>query len=102
MPDGVSMRVVWIAAGAELPLDSAEWSDSLAVVEAGDIELECNRGSCRCFGAGSVLFLGGGDLRLARNTGEETVLLSVVSRPDPSPDPAGSTRHATPNSPTPS
>ena len=99
MPPGVSMRVVSIAAGAELPFDSSEWSDSLVVVEAGDVELECIRGICRSFATGSVLFLGGGDLRLARNAGEETVLLSVVARPHSLPAAMRAAAHSTPDRP---
>ena len=81
-PAGMDLRVVTIPAHSQLVYDPGEWAGALVVVEEGEIELECCRGTSTCFGAGSVLFFDGLELRAVRNSGAETVQLSAVSRVD--------------------
>jgi hypothetical protein len=94
--DEFRVRRIIMAPGAEREYDEAEWRDALVVVEAGDVELECNGGSRRGFGRGDVLWLIGLPLRALRNRGAvPTVLLAVSrlgsARTDPS-DPEEMTR----------
>jgi hypothetical protein len=79
MPPGFAARITSIPLGAELEVEPSEWINALVIVEAGEVELECNRGGREAFGPGSM-FCGWDGLRRVRNTGEDTVLLSVVSR----------------------
>ncbi|MBA2533395.1 MAG: hypothetical protein H0V21_00120 [Rubrobacter sp.] len=53
---------------------------ALVVVERGEIELECERGTRRRFGRGSVLWVSGLPLRALRNSGRGPALLVAVSR----------------------
>jgi hypothetical protein len=94
--DEFRVRRIVMAPGAEREYDEAEWRDALVVVEAGDVELECNGGSRRGFRRGDVLWLIGLPLRALRNRGAvPTVLLAVsrlgAARTDPS-DPEEITR----------
>ncbi len=84
-PHAVVVRAVSVPAGAELAFDPGEWRNALVIVEAGEIELVCDSGARQRFGIGSVLFFGVRGLRLARNPGNETAVLSAVWRRDDDP-----------------
>ncbi|MGH3565948.1 MAG: hypothetical protein ACRDRH_07925 [Pseudonocardia sp.] len=77
---GFVIRIVTIAPGSSRAYDDAEWLDTVAVVESGEVELECLAGDRRRFGRGAVLWLTGLGLRTLHNRGEETVVLAALSR----------------------
>jgi hypothetical protein len=80
LPSRFRLRAVTLAPASSRPFRAEEWNDALVVVERGEVELECNAGVRRRFGAGAVMWLQGMDLRTLHNpTGEPTVL-SAVSR----------------------
>jgi hypothetical protein len=79
-PAGMDLRVVSIPAHSQLVYEAVEWAGALVIVEAGEIEVECRRGTSACFAAGSVLFFDGLGLRAVRNRCGKTVLLCAVSR----------------------
>jgi len=61
--------------------DSAEWKDSLVIVQQGSLELETTRGVCHTYRTGSVLCLAELPLQLLRNPGSlQTVLLAISRR----------------------
>jgi hypothetical protein len=80
LPQGFAARHIAIDSGCERRYDPTEWSDSLVVVEAGDLELECVGGTCARFDRGAVLFLDSLPLKTLRNCGGEPVLLIAVLR----------------------
>jgi quercetin dioxygenase-like cupin family protein len=83
IPAAFTARRVVVAAGAVRPYEEAEWLDAIVVVERGEIELECSRGSCRRFRRGDVLWLAGLPLRALHNCGRENAVLLAVSRRAP-------------------
>jgi quercetin dioxygenase-like cupin family protein len=80
LPPEWELRVVSVAPGGQRPYDENEWRDALVVVESGEIELECSAGGRRRFGAGSILWLFGLELRTLHNRGDEPALVVAVSR----------------------
>jgi hypothetical protein len=80
LPDWLTVRLVSIPAHSEMPYEPFRWSGALVVVEAGEIELECARGTSARFGAGAVLFFDGLGLRAVRNDTAEPALLAVAAR----------------------
>jgi hypothetical protein len=80
LPHGFAARHVAIDPGCERPYEPSEWNDSLVVLEAGDLELECIGGTRAHFDSGAVLFLDSLPLKTLRNCGRESVLLIAVSR----------------------
>ena len=75
-----ALVAVTIPPGARRPYDADEWRDTLVLVQAGEIELECTRGGHRRFGPGALLPLGSLSLRALYNPGLEPVRLTAVSR----------------------
>jgi hypothetical protein len=73
-------REIRIAPRTERPFNAREWMDALVIVKAGVLELESLHGARRCFGLGSTLFLSGLRLRVLRNPGPITTVLSAATR----------------------
>jgi quercetin dioxygenase-like cupin family protein len=80
VPPRFRLRGVTLAPGSSRPFREEEWDDALVVVERGELELECNAGGRRRFGAGAVMWLQGMNLRTLHNPGAEATVLSAVSR----------------------
>jgi hypothetical protein len=80
LPPAFERRVVAVASGGERVYDDAEWRDAIAVVERGEIELECSWGMRLRFRRGDVLWLIGLPLRALHNPGREPAVLVAVSR----------------------
>jgi hypothetical protein len=77
------VKVIVVPPGSEWAYAETEWRDSLVVVESGTIELETIRGIRRRFAVGDVLHLAGLRLRLIRNAGDLSAILSAASRRRP-------------------
>lgn len=73
-------RVVELAPADALRFEPADWADEIVVLTAGEIELECERGERRRFGAGAVLCLSPLPLAVVRSVGTEPARLLAVSR----------------------
>lgn len=80
LPAWVRRRRVTIAPGDTRLYDDAEWRDSLVIVEAGEVALECSRGGRTTFREGDVLWLV--DIPIVRmcNDGVDPVVIVAVSR----------------------
>ncbi|HET6547234.1 MAG TPA: hypothetical protein VFG79_02175 [Solirubrobacter sp.] len=76
----LAVRVVAVAAGGERPYAASEWSDSLVIVDRGEIELCGAGGTRRRFTRGALIWLDGVPLRALRNPGGEPAVLLAVSR----------------------
>ena len=85
---GFDLRVVTIAGGATRPYRAPEWTDTLVVVEHGEIELVGVGGGRTRFGRGDVLCLGVVALRALHNPGRRPALLAAVSRRRPATRPS--------------
>ena len=73
-------RLIVLSPGSEQPCDALEWSDTLVVVEAGEVEIEGALGARRTFPRGAVLCLEQVPCGILRNRGSEPVVLSAVRR----------------------
>jgi hypothetical protein len=73
-------RTISVAPGLARAYVETDWTDSLVVVERGEIELESLDGRRQRFVRGDSLWLCGLPLRLLRNPGTEPALLVAVSR----------------------
>lgn len=73
-------REVEVDAGGWTPYVAADWCGALVVVERGEIELHCTRGSMRRFGTGSILCFDGLALRALHNPGTGPAVLVALSR----------------------
>ena len=72
-------RVVDLAPGEELDIDTDRWRDALVVLESGEVELECAAGKRSRFAAGAVLCLLP-PVCILRNRNSETARLITFSR----------------------
>jgi hypothetical protein len=79
-PSPFELWMVTLGPGHALPYDQAEWRDAVVVVEAGEVELECEGGGRQRFLAGDVLCLRGLPLRALRNPWPEPAVLVAVTR----------------------
>lgn len=79
-PPSFERRVIVIAPGRVRMYDEAEWRDAIVVVERGEVELRCRRGTRRRFRRGDVLWLDGLPLRSLHNPGQESAVLVAISR----------------------
>jgi hypothetical protein len=77
---GFLVRVVLVGCGRQRAFDERDWRDALVVLERGELELECERGTRRRFGAGAVLCLSGLPLRMVHQRGPDPTLLVSVRR----------------------
>jgi hypothetical protein len=80
VPHGFRLRRIVVDCGAERAYEEKEWVDAIVVVEEGEIELECVRGSRHRFGRGDVIWLVGLPLRVLRCSGTGPAILLAVSR----------------------
>jgi hypothetical protein len=80
LPEGFSRRVLRLAPGLELAVESRCLTDALVLVESGAVELECPSGASRCFGRGSMLPLARLPLARIRSVGRVPLVLVAVSR----------------------
>lgn len=74
------VRVVLVAAGRQRTFDERDWRGALIVLERGELEIECERGTRRRFSAGAVLCFTGLPLRVLRQCGSGPALLVSVRR----------------------
>ena len=79
-PHRFDKRRIRIRAGESRPHVEDEWRGVLVLVEAGEIELRCELGGRRRFGAGSVLWFTGLGLREVHNPGVDPAVIVAVSR----------------------
>jgi hypothetical protein len=77
---GFRRRVVELAPDQVLRFDAAAWKDTIVVLTAGEIELECSSGERRRFGRGAILCLARLPLSFVRNSGPEPARLLAISR----------------------
>jgi hypothetical protein len=77
------VRMVVIEPGRVQSFDEAQWRDAIVVVDNGEIELECQRGSRHPFRRGDLLWLVGLELKAIHNPGKEPATLIAVSRSNP-------------------
>jgi hypothetical protein len=80
LPAAFVRREIVVPPGNERRYDPEEWVDSLVVVKAGEIELECHAGHLATFQRGDILWLTGLPLRVLRNRGRAPAVLVAVSR----------------------
>ena len=80
LPETFRVARVAIEPGGERPYVPGDWTDALVVVEAGELELECEAGSRARFREGAVLVLHPLPLRTLRNPGGRALVLTAVSR----------------------
>jgi hypothetical protein len=74
------VRTISIPVAGTRAYDETEWRDTLVLVAAGELEVECLSGRCERFRRGAFLSLAGLPLRALRNPGGETTRLAAVSR----------------------
>lgn len=79
-PARLRLRTVILQPGDALEFRPEDWLATLAVVERGELEVECRSGQLARFGAGSVLAFTGLSLRYLRNAGDAPLVLSALSR----------------------
>jgi hypothetical protein len=82
-------REVRVDPGSSRPYDAAEWDDALVIVTAGVLELEALSGRRWRFPRGAILWLTELPVRALHSCGEESLVLTAVSRESmnsPTPD----------------
>jgi len=77
-------RLVVLAPGDELHVESEACRRAIIFLTAGEIELECAHGECRRFVRGATLCLAP-PVNLLRNVGAEPACLLAISRAGESP-----------------
>ncbi len=87
LPPSLQLRVVELRPGHPRVYDPAEWRSAMVVVEHGAVELECLDGSRRHFDCGATLWLFDLPLRALHAIGDETAVLSAISRHRGTPTP---------------
>jgi mannose-6-phosphate isomerase-like protein (cupin superfamily) len=80
LPTGFSRRVLQVAPGLELDLEATGVPDAIVVVEEGEVELECQAGTCRRFGRGSMIPIARPPVFRLRSVGSRPLVLVAVSR----------------------
>jgi hypothetical protein len=83
LPAGFSRRVLRVAPGLELDLDTSGIPDAIVVVEEGEAELECRSGTRRRFGRGSMIPIARLPMAHVRSVGPGPLVLVAVSRGQP-------------------
>lgn len=74
------LEQIVLVPGGERPPDAVTRRPALVVVEHGEIELELTNRLRKQFASGAVLYTAGLPLRVIRNVGADTVLMSFLSR----------------------
>lgn len=87
-PRGFRLRTVILQPGDWLELRPADWLDALAVVECGELDVECRSGTRARFGEGSVLAFAALPLRRLHNAGDGPLVISALSRSSETAPPA--------------
>ena len=80
LPGGFQRRSITLPEGQELPYVAEEWTGALVVLKAGEIEVECKRGTRMRFLEGDVLWMAGMPLRSFRSVGPGPALVVAVAR----------------------
>jgi hypothetical protein len=80
LPSWAHRQVVTIEPGQALAFDEARWNDTLVVIDAGELEIECQLGGRRRFPRGAVLWLAGINARALHCVGDDPTVLVAVSR----------------------
>jgi predicted enzyme related to lactoylglutathione lyase len=80
LPAGFRRWRVVLAPRSARPTSGDEWANSIVLVEQGILEVECDAGGRRTFGAGDLLVLGWLPLRRLHNSGDVAVRLLAVRR----------------------
>jgi hypothetical protein len=80
LPAGFSRRVLRVAPGLELDLETNGVPDAIVVVNEGEVELECTKGARRRFGCGSIITIARLSVAHARSVGPGPLVLVAVSR----------------------
>jgi hypothetical protein len=80
LPSWAHRHVITIEPGLALPFGEADWSDTLVVIDAGELEIECHLGGRRRFPRGAVLWLAGINARALHCVGDDPTVLVAVSR----------------------
>lgn len=79
-PDGLRLRTVVLPPGDALDYVAVDWTDSVVVVERGELGIECCSGACARFAEGAILVLSGLALRRLVNAGRTPLVLTALSR----------------------
>jgi hypothetical protein len=82
-PSGFQLRTLTLQPRDAMDYVRADWVDTLVVVEAGELELECRSGARACFAEGAILVLFRLGPRRLRNPGGTPLVLSALSRSRP-------------------
>jgi hypothetical protein len=77
---GFERRRLCIEPGDWRAYEAADWSDSLVILESGQLELEATSGASRTFHGGDILWFAGLPLRRLVNTGDTAVVITAVRR----------------------
>ena len=80
LAEGFAMRVYRAAPGRDLGLEPAPPTDAIAVVEQGELELQCRAGACRRFGRGSMIPIARLPVARLRSVGFRPLVLVAVAR----------------------
>ena len=80
LPEGFSRRVFRVSPGDELRVEAARLTDTLVLVEQGQLELECRHGTCLRFGPGSMIPIALLPVSHVRSVGVGLLVLVAVSR----------------------
>jgi hypothetical protein len=81
LPSRFTRRIITIHPGQPHAYDPADWHDTIAVVEHGEIELESLHGHRCChLEAGNVFWLAGLPILAIHPTGHDPATLTLVSR----------------------
>ena len=80
LPPGFERRVITVAPGTSRAFDEADWSDTLVVLESGELDLEGMTGCRERLRPGAVFWLAGLSLRALHNGGPVPAVLVAISR----------------------
>ena len=78
--EGFAMRIYRAAPGRDLGLEPAPPTDAIAVVEQGELELQCRAGACRRFERGSMIPLARLRVARLRSVGSRPLVLVAIAR----------------------
>src|SRR6266849_5702681 len=79
-PSVFERRLITLQPGEHRAFETADWTDSLVVLECGEIELESLAGHCEHLESGAIFWLAGLPLRALHNAGAVPAVLVAISR----------------------
>lgn len=79
-PKGFRLDILTLRARDAIGCQSADWADTLVVVEHGQLEVECRGGARARFDEGAILSFTRVELLQLRNPGSGPLVLSALSR----------------------